>query len=234
MQWVERVADFRTGEGRTLDRLVYALIIWSIITFTVETLPKADRYRGFFLWSECIVVGVFSLEFVLRAIANGRKYFLSFFGIVDLLAILPFYISLGAVDLRVIRVLRLMRLLRLAKLQRYGTAWQRLALAFSEVKDELVVYGMLKLFLLFVASAGIYYCEHDAQPETFSSILHSMWWAVATLSTVGYGDAYPVTALGKAFTGFVLILGLGVVAVPSGLIASALVKHAKGEEDSGR
>lgn len=157
---------------------------------------------------------------------------LSFYGLIDFLAIIPFYLSLGALDLRSVRILRLMRLLRIAKLQRYGAAWQRLRLAFSDVKDELAVYFGLTVILIYLASVGIYYCEHDAQPEVFRSVFHSMWWAVSTLTTVGYGDVFPVTVAGKLFTFVILILGLGVVSVPSALIASALMKQPNTEETS--
>ena len=144
---------------------------------------------------------------------------------VDLLAILPFYIASG-VDLRSIRVFRLFRLLRMFKLLRYSAAVTRLRAAFISIKEELVLFGVATGFLLYVTAVGIYYFENGAQLERFKSIFHSLWWAVATLTTVGYGDIYPVTAGGKVFTFFMLMIGLGVIAVPTGLIASALTQGA--------
>lgn len=231
MNWVNRVTDPNTRVGRAFDRVIYVLILLSLVQFALETLPEAERFGAWFVWCERAIVAVFSLEYVLRTVSRGRAYVFSFFGIIDLLAILPFYASIGAVDLRSIRILRLLRLLRVAKLQRYGTAWRRLIAAFVEIKDELIVYFSLTVMLIYLASVGIYYFEHDVQPEVFRSVFHSMWWAVCTLSTVGYGDIYPITIAGKLFTFVILILGLSVVAIPSGLIASALMKQpSKGPE----
>jgi voltage-gated potassium channel len=147
----------------------------------------------------------------------------SFFGIVDLLAVLPFYISTG-VDLRSVRAFRLLRLFRLLKLARYSAAVQRFHRAFLIAREELALFGATALIVLYLSSVGIYYFEREAQPEAFGTVFHALWWAIATLTTVGYGDVYPVTAGGRVFTFFVLVTGLGIVAVPTGLFASALSK----------
>jgi len=152
---------------------------------------------------------------------SKRGYAFSFFGIVDLIAILPFYITTG-LDLRSARAFRLLRLFRLLKLARYSEAIRRYHRAFSIAKEELILFGMTALIMFYLAAIGIYYFENEAQPEIFASVFHSFWWAVATLTTVGYGDIYPVTSGGKIFTFFVLMIGLGFVAVPTGLVASAL------------
>jgi voltage-gated potassium channel len=233
MSWIHTLTNGESRIGKTFDWSVYALVIYSILTFALETLPEAARYGAFFTWSERVVVAIFTIEYVLRIAGGGWRYACSFYGVIDLAAILPFFLSFGIVDLRAIRTLRLLRLLRIAKLWRYAAAWQRLKSAFVEVKDELVVYCVITAALIFLASVGIYYCEHDAQPETFRSVFHAMWWAVCTLSTVGYGDVYPVTLFGKIFTAFILILGLSIVSVPSGLIASALVRQAARQKQDG-
>ena len=225
MRWIHALTDPSTRVGSAFDRLIYVLIILSLITFAVETLPEADRYHIWLLWSERVVVTIFTIEYALRFVGRGFSYICSFLGVIDLLAILPFYISFGAVDFRSIRMFRLLRLMRLAKLHRYGSAWQRLRTAFATIKDELVVYCGMTVALLYLSSVGIYYCENEAQPEAFRSVFHSMWWAVCTLTTVGYGDVYPVTIAGRLFTFVILVLGLSVVAVPSGLIASALTRE---------
>jgi len=227
-----QLVDVNTRIGAAFDRLIYALIVVSLIQFALETLPEAESYSAWFVWSERAIVAVFTFEYALRTLSRGFAYTFSFFGVVDLLAILPFYVSLGLVDLRSVRILRLLRLLRIAKLQRYGSAWQRMRNALTTIKEELIVYFGLTVALLYLASVGIYYCEHEAQPEVFRSVFHAMWWAVATLTTVGYGDIYPVTPAGKVFTFFVLVLGLSVVAVPSGLIASALVKEPRPDDET--
>lgn len=231
MSWINRLTNPDTRIGAAFDRVIYVLILLSLVQFALETLPEAERFGAWFVWCERVIVAVFTIEYVLRTMSRGRAYVLSFFGIIDLLAILPFYVSVGVVDLRSIRILRLLRLLRVAKLQRYGTAWRRLSAAFADIKDELIVYFSLTVMLIYLASVGIYYCEHDVQPEVFRSVFHSMWWAVCTLSTVGYGDVYPITIAGKLFTFAILILGLSVVAIPSGLIASALMKQPSNTSD---
>ena len=230
MKWIRLLTDPTTRIGGAFDRMIYTLIILSLIAVAIETLPEAESYQSWLLWSERVIVAIFTIEYALRFAANGFRYVFSLLGVIDLLAILPFYISFGVVDFRSVRMFRLLRLLRLAKLHRYGSAWNRLRTAFVDVKDELTVYCGLTVALLYLASVGIYYCEHDAQPEAFRSVFHAMWWAVCTLTTVGYGDVYPVTIAGRLFTFIILVLGLSVVAIPSGLIASALVKRSPGND----
>ena len=231
MKLIKNLTNSETSTGRIFDRIIYALILLSLLLFALDTLPEAERFKTWLLWSEIVIVAIFTFEYVLRTIDRGLKYTFSFFGMIDLLAILPFYVSLGVVDLRSIRILRLLRLLRMAKLQRYGSAWRRIWLAFGDIKEELAVYFGLIVVLIYLASVGIYYCEHDAQPEAFCSVFHAMWWSICTLTTVGYGDVYPVTFAGRLLTFVMLILGLSVVAVPSGLLASAMVKGPRqGEE----
>ena len=151
---------------------------------------------------------------------------MSFYGIIDILAILPFYLTTG-VDLRSVRIFRLFRLFRIFKLFKYSSAIERLQKAFSEIKKELTIFLIGTLFFIYVSSIGIYYFEHQVQPDLFKSIFHSMWWAVTTLTTVGYGDMYPVTVGGKLFTTLIVFIGMGMVAVPTGLFASALSKTFK-------
>jgi len=158
------------------------------------------------------------------------RYVFGFWGFVDLIAIAPFYLGLGA-GARSIRALRLLRVLRTMKLLRYHSAAERFRRTFSKIREELALFGGLALIVLFLSSVGVYYFEHERQPEVFASIPHSLWWAAVTLTTVGYGDAYPVTLGGRVFTFFVLIIGLGVVAVPTGLFASALTEVRREEKE---
>lgn len=219
--------DSRTG--RLFDIFIQVLIVLSLISFSIETIPNLDHLSLFFLKEfELFTVIVFSLELILRLILTKPpfKYLLSFNGIVDLLAVLPFYISSG-IDLRSIRIFRLFRLFRIFKLLKYNSAIDRLLYAFKDIKKELLIFLVATIFLLYVSSVGIYYFENSVQPEQFKSVFHSMWWAVATLTTVGYGDVYPITAGGKIFTTFIVFIGMGLVAVPTGLFASALSKTFK-------
>ena len=173
-------------------------------------------------------VAIFSVEYLLRIWLSNKKlaYIFSFFGIIDLVAILPFYLSAG-IDLRSIRVLRLMRVFRILKLAHYSDAITTFQNAFNHIRRELAVFGAFSLLILYIASVGIYIFEHEAQPEAFGSIFDCLWWSIVTLTTVGYGDSFPVTVGGKVFTSFIVIIGLGIIAVPTGLFASALSKAVK-------
>ena len=215
-----------TTAGRTFDFFVLFLIVFSIITLSVETLPGLSSTAKELLdLSEVVVTVLFTVEYILRvATAPSKKgYIFSFYGIIDLLAILPFYLALG-IDLRSIRVFRLLRIFRILKMAQYSKAMERFGKALSHAKAEALVFLCITLMLLYFSAAGIYYFENETQPENFSSIFHSLWWAVTTLTTVGYGDFYPITVGGKLFTFLILMCGLGIVAVPAGLIAAALSK----------
>lgn len=126
--------------------------------------------------------------------------------------------------MRSIRIFRLLRLFRILKIARYNAAITHFATAFKSIKEEMVVFFTVTIFLLYVSGVGIYYFENAAQPEVVKSVFDGLWWAIITLTTVGYGDVYPITAGGKVFTFIILLIGLGIVAVPTGLLASALSK----------
>ncbi len=223
-----------TRLGRVFDWVVITLIATSIITLSIGTLPNLpSAARRLFDISEVIIVVLFTLEYLARVATTQRRirYIFSFFGIIDLMAIIPFYLSMGVVDLRALRIFRLFRILRILKLTRYSRAMARFGKAIVLAKEEIVLFSMVTVTLLYLSAVGIYYFEHEAQPEAFPSVIHSLWWATATLTTVGYGDVYPITAGGKIFTFIILMCGLGIVAVPAGLVAAALSK-VRHDEDS--
>lgn len=230
----EIVERAETPLERAFDLTIQALIVLSLVTFSLETLPDlSPRIRGLLSVVEVVTVAVFSAEYLLRlAVADKPlRYALSFFGLVDLLAVLPFYVAQG-IDLRALRSLRLLRLFRIFKLVRYSSAIRRLRLALKLVREELVLFTCVTLLVLYLSAVGIYYFEHEAQPEAFTSVFHSLWWAVATLTTVGYGDVYPITAGGRIFTFVVLMIGLSIVAAPCGMLASALSEARRLEANS--
>ena len=221
-----------TTAGRAFDVCIMVLIVYSVITLSFETLPGLpESVDAFLRTSETVVTLIFTAEYLLRIATapNRRKYIFSFYGLVDLAAILPFYISTG-LDLRAVRAFRLLRVFRLLKLQRYSKALDRFGKALVIAKEEVIIFLFATFLLLYLSAVGIYYFENAAQPEAFKSIFHSLWWAVTTLTTVGYGDVYPVTAGGRIFTFFILMLGLGIVAVPAGLVASSLSEVRENEE----
>ncbi|MBU1058237.1 MAG: ion transporter [Proteobacteria bacterium] len=223
-----------TPQGRIFDLFIQFLILVSLVSFSVETLPNLSGQTIRILkYIEVITVSIFTLEYLSRIVVADRKFkfVFSFYGIIDFLAILPFYLPTG-IDLRAIRILRLLRLFRAFKLLRYSLAIKRFHRALLIAKEELVLFTIVAVMVLYFASVGIYFFENSAQPEAFSSVFQSLWWALCTLTTVGYGDVYPVTAGGKIFTFFVLMVGLGVVAVPTGLVASALSSAREYEEEN--
>lgn len=222
----EIIEDSNTKLGKIFDLVIQGLIVFSLVTFSIETLPDLSESTKYYLnIAEAVTVMIFTTEYLLRLYVSDKKinFVFSFFGIIDVLAVLPFYISSG-IDLRSIRIFRLLRLVRILKLARYNKAVRRFRCAFFIVKEELALFFFVAMFVLYLSGVGIYYFENSAQPDVFKSVFHSLWWSVATLTTVGYGDIYPITVGGKCFTFVVLIVGLGIVSVPAGLVSSALSK----------
>lgn len=222
-----------TRASRLFDYSIQVLVFISLVSFSIETLPNnSPLFKNILYFIEVFCVGVFSIEYLLRIYVakNPLRYIFSFYGLIDLIAILPFYLN-AAIDLRAVRAFRIFTIFRALKLIRYNRALNRFHIAAGIVKEEMILFFIVTGILIYLAAAGIYFFEHEAQPESFSSIFHSLWWAIATLTTVGYGDVYPITVGGKIFTFFVLIIGIGVVTVPAGLVATALTKARKIEED---
>lgn len=220
------VEDNTTRKGKYFDYFIQLLIFLSLISFSLDTLPDlSNSFREFLFSFEVFSVIVFSIEYFLRLYVADKplKYIFSFYGLIDLIAILPFYLN-RFLDLRFLRALRIFRIFRALKIVRYNKALNRFNLAFKIVKEEIILFFIVTIVLIFITSAGIYFFENEAQPEIFKSVFHSAWWSIVTLTTVGYGDVYPITVGGKIFTFFVLMIGVGLVTVPAGLVATALSK----------
>jgi voltage-gated potassium channel len=208
------------------------VILLSLLDFALETLPDlSDAQRLWVKVAEVFTIVVFTLEYLVRAIFSRQrsKYVFGFFGVIDLISILPFFLGL-AVDLRSLRAFRMLRLFRILKLARYSRAIRRFHRAFIISREEIVLFAASASIMLYLSGVGIYYFEHEAQPEVFRSMFDGLWWAVATLTTVGFGDCYPITPGGRFFTFLILIIGLGIIAVPTGMVASALSKARQEEE----
>ena len=234
-QYLEQLVLYSdTKKGKVFDIAIQALIVISLISFSIETLPDLSPFSLKILnHIELVTIIVFTIEYLLRITLSTKKlkFILSFSGLIDLFAILPFYLSSG-VDLRSIRIVRLLRIFRILKMFRYTDAISRYKKAFLTIRHELTLFFFTSVFLLYISSVGIYYFEKSAQPEIFKSVFHSFWWAVITLTTVGYGDFYPITVGGRIFTIIILFIGMGVLAVPTGLFASALTKIFEDEKRS--
>ena len=227
------IEDNTTKGGKIFDYFIQILILTSLISFSIETFPNNSiETNQVLLIIEIFCITVFSIEYILRIYVAEKpfKYIFSFYGIIDLLAILPFYLK-ASIDLRALRAFRIFRIFRALKLIRYNRALYRFHIAARIVKEEIVLFFIVTAILIFLSASGIYFFENEAQPESFSSIFHSLWLSTVTLTTVGYGDVYPITIGGKIFTFFVLIIGIGVVTVPAGLVATALTKARKLEEE---
>ena len=226
------IEDNTTKKGKIFDYFIQFLILLSLISFSIETLPNiTESTKNILNVLELICVVLFSIEYVLRIYVskNPLKYIFSFYGIIDFIAILPFYLK-GPIDLRALRAFRIFRIFRALKLIRYNKALHRFHIAAKIVKEEIILFLIVTAIFIFLASAGIYYFENEAQPEVFTSIFHSAWWSIVTLTTVGYGDVYPITVGGKLFTFLILIIGVGIVTIPAGLVATALSKAREIEE----
>ncbi|MBT8375941.1 MAG: ion transporter [Bacteroidia bacterium] len=234
-QKIKNIVEYNDNKwSKSFAVFIQVLIIVSIITFSFETIPDLKPQTRVLLYNiEVFCVVVFTVEYLARIyVADHKpKFIFSFFGIIDLLAILPFYLSFG-VDLRSLRIIIKIRLFRLFKMVRYNKAMRHLAMAIVSVKEQIILFMIITIMLIYFAAVGIYYFENEAQPEHFSSIFDSLWWAIVTLTTVGYGDIYPVTVGGRAFTFLVLLIGLGIVAIPTGIISSSLTKAIADESDN--
>ena len=226
------IEETDTQLGLLFDLSIQVLIIASIVTFSIETLPNLDQDILKILAAlELTFISIFTFEYILRYLVAERKtkFVFSFWGIIDLLAILPFYlVSLGfTYNFIMLRAFRLLRLVRILKLGRYSKSLSRMTLAIKIARYDLLLALATTAIMLLVASFGIYQFENPAQPDKFSSVFESLWWALATLTTVGYGDIYPITLGGRIFTGVILMIGLGIVALPAGIIASSLTEARK-------
>lgn len=214
-------------EGAAFTAVIQFLILASAVVFVLESDRNVwglAEYATYFIVFDWAFFVLFSTEYALRVYIEPRKrdFIFSFYGIIDLLAILPSLFLLPG--FRVLRVLRFLRIFRIFKATRFILAVDRLASALRGIQQELLALAILSLMLVYLAACGIHYFERDVQPEAFGTIIDSMWWAVVTLTTVGYGDVYPETGGGKVFTALVTLIGVGLIAIPSGLLASALTE----------
>jgi voltage-gated potassium channel len=215
------------------------LILANVLMVVLETVPPIQaRFARAFYLGEVVSVVLFTIEYVLRMWASveepgyhrpilGRLRFgLTFFALVDLIAILPFYLPhLISVDLRFLRGLRLLRLSRMFKLGRYSSGLAMYGQILKEKSQELVVSMALLCLVLLMASSVMYFLESAAQPQHFSSIPASMWWGIITLTTIGYGDVFPVTPWGRVFGGVIAVIGIGFVALPSAILVGGMMEH---------
>ena len=217
------------------DKFIYILIIANVIAMILEShVFIRNVYGSYFHIFEAISIYIFSFEYLYRIRLSFQekrmkgvyKYVFSAYGLIDLISILPFFLNqLVKVDGRFLRILRLFRLTRIFKLGRGSSSLKLFIKALNGVKNELKFTLFLSLLAILFSASAIYYLEHEAQPEKFSSITESIWWATVSLATVGYGDVYPVTAGGKIFASIISLIGIGIVAIPTGIISASFVEE---------
>jgi voltage-gated potassium channel len=222
--------------NKVFEKFIYYTILLNLIAMVIESEPSvSDEVRFYLEKFELLSIIIFSAEYVLRtyeSIKHKLRYNLSFFGLIDLFAILPFYLqSTLGIDGRFIRVFRLFRVSRIIKLGRFSKSFDLLAKGIENVKNELYLTFFIAFVMLFFSAAGMYYLENPTQPENFSSIIESFWWAVASLTGVGFEDIYPLTAGGKIFGTIISLVGVGVVAVPTGIISASFIQLIEEEKN---
>lgn len=231
------------GRVRGFDLFIITLICLNVVVLIVETVEGIYEVAPFaFDTFNTISVAIFTVEYVLRvwSCTVDEKYSHPVWGrlrfavtpvvLIDLLAILPFYVVLltpaSLIDLRVLRFLRAVRLLaRVARLSRYSSGLRTSVGVINAKRAELMTVIVFLSILLLMASSLMFYAEHEAQPDKFANIPQAMWWSIITLTTVGYGDVTPVTAAGRFFAGVIAILGIGLFALPAGILGSGFMEE---------
>jgi Ion transport protein. len=234
---VIREDDENDLASNIFDGVIIFLIIVNVALVIMDTFVLPPLVARISLAVELVSVIAFTAEYLLRlwtstcrypdksSVAARVKYIFSAMAIIDILAILPFYIPFVIpIDLRILRALRIIRLFRLFKVNRYTDALQSIANVFRRKAHQLLSAMIVVMLLMIIASVLMYNVENAAQPDKFENAFSGLWWAIATLTTVGYGDVYPITILGKIFSGIIALLGIGLVAVPTGIISAGFVE----------
>ncbi|MEA5401861.1 ion transporter [Arcicella sp. DC2W] len=241
---IYKILEVTRGKKSTASIIFNAILLttislntFAIILHSVKSLRH--DFDIFFSDFEYFSVVFFTIEYFVRlwvCVENekyqhpvwGRiRYIFSAGALVDLLAIMPFYLSNFTSDTGLIRILRLFRIFRLFKFSRYVHALKVIESVFREKREELILSFVFFLFTLLISSSMMYYIENSAQPKVFSSIPATLWWGVTTITSVGYGDTYPITPLGKLLGGFVAVAGVAMFALPTGIFVSGFNEHIK-------
>lgn len=248
-----RVYDIlvETDDDELIDKIVAVilmiLILVNALAVVLESVDDLNqKYGSFFYALEMVSVAIFTVEYLLRlwvaplnpkyAGRFGRlRYAFSLMAIIDLLAILPAFLPfIFTVDIRFIRILRIFRLFRLFKMSRYVQSLDSLDDVVRSKREELVVTVVLISMMLVLSSSLMYLFETEAQPDKFPDIPSTLWWGVVTLTTVGYGDVFPITPVGKVFGGFIAFLGIGMFALPTGILASGFAEEIKSRKEKNK
>lgn len=230
-KWYTIIFYHHTRAGRLFDEILLALILTSVFVVFIDSSQKIhDNYRFWLSLAEWLLTIVFTIEYIIRIIVvpNKRAYLLSFYGIIDLLSIIPTYLSIflvGSQFLIIIRVLRLLRVFRIMKLVSYTTASLFLLQALKHSREKILVFFGAVLIIVTIIGTIMYLVEGPA--SGFDSIPTSIYWAIVTITTVGYGDISPVTAFGQFIASLLMLTGYAIIAVPTGILTSELSRNRK-------
>lgn len=239
--------------ARIFNFMIITLILLNVVAIILESFSELNQqYKAFFDDFELASVILFGIEYLLRLFTANLKYpnrkgvwpyfryLISPLAVIDLMAILPSLIIFVApyysplarlIDLRFIRMLRIMRLFRIFKISRYSKSLRMIGEILREKRRDLGITIFITFILMVISSTLMYYAEHEAQGDQFPNIVATFWWAVATLTTVGYGDVFPVTVVGKVLSGVIALLGIGLVALPTGILSSAFIERIEKEKE---
>lgn len=227
--------------AKYVNYLLAAFIVTNALFVAIETLPSiGPAFRPYFLGFEILSTSIFAIEYLARlwvCVEQGRyaepvwgrlRYALSPLPILDLIVILTFW---SAVDLRFLRVARMVRLLKVLNLAHFEQSLSRVGAALNRRKELLIVAVVMMVLCIYASAAILYQLEHSSQPKVFSSIPETLWWAMTTLTTIGYGDMVPITPFGKFCAGLISVFGIGVFALPTAIVTAAIVEA--GASDNG-
>ena len=225
----------RPGSISFTNKFIIGLILAAVAAAIFETEPTVHAGNvALFRDMEIAFGSIFLIEYLARLwvadmspiFAGSRwprlKFMTSLSAVIDLLSILPALFAVAGGATLALRFVRFFRILRLAKLGRFSSAWVDLATAIRSRKEELMLAFSLAAFTILIASTLMYWAEGDAQPDKFGSIPRTFWWAIVTMTTVGYGDVYPITPVGRFLSGLVSVAAIGLIALPTGILAAAM------------
>ena len=241
-------SDQGSKASKIFDVSIITLIIINVALVVADTFDAIGEFRGIFYVIEYFSVAVFTVEYILRLWTADLlhpdqskakayiRYIFSFMALIDLTAILPFYLPfLFSHDLIVVRSLRIARIFRLFKFNRYTDVLSDIGAVFKKKAGQLISSTFVVFLMMLITSVLMYNVEHAAQPDKFTNTFDALWWTIATITTVGYGDIYPITMSGQILSGITALLGIGLVAIPTGIIAAGFMeqtKQAKDEKDT--
>ena len=229
------VFEANTPYGKLFDIVLLLLIMTSVSLVMLESIPAINaRYHTTLITLEWILTILFTLEYALRVycVKNRWRYIFSFYGIIDLLSILPFYLALflpASKYLSSVRILRLLRIFRIFNLTRFTHGKNVLVIGLQQSKDKIIVFLSYVILIVVVIGSIMFMVEHDHPESGFTSIPISIYWAIVTLTTVGYGDISPVTGLGQFLASLVMIIGYGIIAVPTSIVTMEMNRASKAD-----